>query len=60
MSSLLLELRSKTFALNEFHRFEGMSNTDDNSIIFPISANDRIKATWSMGLEFMQTVLPDP
>jgi len=31
--------------VDEFHRFEGMSNPDDNSIVFAISSDDGIKGT---------------
>jgi hypothetical protein len=31
------------FVIDEFHRFEGMSNTDDNSIVYAISSKDGLK-----------------
>ena len=43
--SLSLELHPENFAVDEFHRFEGMSNTDDNSIVYAISSNDGVKGT---------------
>jgi hypothetical protein len=43
--SLSLELHPENFEVDEFHRFEGMSNTDDNSIVFAISSKDGIKGT---------------
>jgi len=43
--SLSLELHPENFAVDEFHRFEGMSNPDDNSIVFAISSDDGIKGT---------------
>jgi hypothetical protein len=43
--SLSLELHPENFSIDEFHRFEGMSNPDDNSIVFAISSNDGIKGT---------------
>jgi hypothetical protein len=38
-----LQLHPEDFAVDEFYRFEGMSNTDDNSILFAISSTDGIK-----------------
>ena len=43
--SLSLELHPENFEVDEFHRFEGMSNPDDNSIVFAISSKDGIKGT---------------
>ena len=43
--ALSLELHPENFRVDEFHRFEGMSSTDDNSIVFAISSNDGIKGT---------------
>jgi hypothetical protein len=42
-ASLDLRLHPNDFVIDEFHRFEGMSNTDDNSIVFAISSKDGIK-----------------
>jgi hypothetical protein len=33
------------FVVDEYHRFEGMSNPDDNSIVFAISSSDGVKGT---------------
>ena len=43
--SLSLQLHPEKFKIDEFHRFEGMSDPDDNSIVFAISSNDGIKGT---------------
>jgi hypothetical protein len=43
--SLDLELHPENFAVDEYHRFEGMSNPDDNSIIYAISSKDGVKGT---------------
>jgi len=37
-SPLSLQLRPEDFSIDEVHRFEGMSNPDDNSILFAISS----------------------
>lgn len=34
-----------TFHIDEFHRFEGMSDPDDMSIIFAITTGDGLKGT---------------
>src|SRR5687767_11147916 len=44
-ASLSLALHPENFTVDEFHRFEGMSNPDDNSIIFAISSKDGVKGT---------------
>jgi hypothetical protein len=44
-ASLNLEIHPEDFVVDEFHRFEGMSNPDDNSIIFAISSKDGTKGT---------------
>ncbi|WZL90024.1 phosphoribosylpyrophosphate synthetase [Salinimicrobium sp. 3283s] len=36
--SLKLEIHPQDFLVNEVYRFEGMSSTDDNSILFAISS----------------------
>jgi hypothetical protein len=33
----------ENFNIDEYYRFEGMSNTDDNSIVFAISSKDGVK-----------------
>jgi len=38
-----LTLNPESFAVEEFHRFEGMSSTDDNSIVYAISSNEGVK-----------------
>jgi hypothetical protein len=38
-----LQLHPEDFTVDEFYRFEGMSNTDDNSILFAISSTDGVK-----------------
>src|SRR5687767_13764593 len=40
-----LELHPVNFTVDEFHRFEGMSNPDDNCIVFAISSKDGVKGT---------------
>lgn len=44
-ASLNLQLHPEDFKVDEFYRFEGMSNPDDNSIIFAISSKDGLKGT---------------
>jgi len=41
--SLKLQLTPEHFTVDEFHRFEGMSSTDDNSIVFAISSDTGAK-----------------
>ena len=41
--ALQLKLDPESFAVDEFHRFEGMSSTDDNSIVYAISSNEGVK-----------------
>jgi hypothetical protein len=41
--SLQLRLMPEMFTVDEFHRFEGMSSTDDNSIVFAISSKNGLK-----------------
>jgi hypothetical protein len=38
-----LQLHPEDFVIDEFYRFEGMSNTDDNTIVFAISSGNGIK-----------------
>jgi hypothetical protein len=44
-ASLNLQLHPEDFKVDEFYRFEGMSNPDDNSIIFAISSKTGVKGT---------------
>lgn len=44
-ASLDLQLHPEHFSIDEYYRFEGDSNPDDNSIIYAISSNDGIKGT---------------
>jgi hypothetical protein len=41
--SLSLQLNPEDFQVDEFYRFEGMSNPDDNSILFAISSSQGVK-----------------
>lgn len=38
-----LELHPEDFEVDEVHRFEGMSSTDDNSILYAISSKKGVK-----------------
>ncbi len=38
-----LQWHPEDFRIDEFYRFEGMSNPSDNSIVFAISSKDGIK-----------------
>ena len=40
---LQLHLNPENFTVDEFHRFEGMSSTDDNSIVFAITSDEGVK-----------------
>jgi hypothetical protein len=42
-SSLNLKLHPEDFNVDEFYRFEGMSNPDDNAIVFAISSKEGVK-----------------
>lgn len=44
-TSLKLEINPEDFHVDEVHRFEGMSSTDDNSIVYAITASTGIKGT---------------
>lgn len=44
-ASLKLEIQPGDFEIDELHRFEGMSSTDDNSILYAISSKNGIKGT---------------
>ncbi|MDF0716651.1 phosphoribosylpyrophosphate synthetase [Muricauda sp. 334s03] len=39
-ASLELEIHPEDFDVDETHRFEGMSSTDDNSVLYAISSKD--------------------
>lgn len=41
--SLKLQLMPENFTVDEYHRFEGMSSTDDNSIVFAITSDTGLK-----------------
>ena len=43
--SLKLEIHPEDFEIDELHRFEGMSSTDDNSILYAISSKNGIMGT---------------
>lgn len=42
-SALRLQWKPENFTVDEYHRFEGMSDPDDNSIVFAISSKDGVK-----------------
>ena len=39
-ASLKMEIQPEDFDVDETHRFEGMSSTDDNSVLYAISSKD--------------------
>lgn len=41
--ALQLRLSPEKFTVDEFYRFEGMSSTDDNSIVFAITSDRGVK-----------------
>ncbi len=41
--ALQLKLSPEQFTVDEYHRFEGMSSTDDNSIVFAITSDNGVK-----------------
>lgn len=41
--ALQLQINPERFVVDEFYRFEGMSSTDDNSIVFAISSDNGLK-----------------
>ena len=41
--ALQLQLTPEHFTIDEYHRFEGMSSTDDNSIVFAITSDKGVK-----------------
>jgi len=40
-----LHVHPEDFTVEEFYRFEGMSSTDDNSVLFAISSEDGLRGT---------------
>jgi hypothetical protein len=44
-TSLNVQVNPEHFVVDEYHRFEGMSNPDDNSIVFAISSDEGVKGT---------------
>ncbi|WP_445711288.1 phosphoribosylpyrophosphate synthetase [Flavobacterium sp.] len=42
-ASLKIEIHPEDFEVDAFYRFEGMSSTDDNSILYAISSKEGIK-----------------
>ena len=42
-ASLKLQWHPEDFTVDEFYRFEGMSSTDDSSIVYAISSKDGVK-----------------
>ncbi|SNZ01401.1 phosphoribosylpyrophosphate synthetase [Flagellimonas pacifica] len=42
-AGLKLEIHPEDFKVDEIYRFEGMSSTDDNSILYAISSKNDIK-----------------
>jgi hypothetical protein len=42
-SSLQIQVHPEDFEITEVHRFEGMSNPDDNSVLYGIEAKNGIK-----------------
>ena len=42
-ASLKIEIRPEDFKVDKIYRFEGMSSTDDNSILYAISSKKGIK-----------------
>ena len=44
-ASLKIEIKPEDFKVDEIHRFEGMSSTDDNSILYAISSKEGIQGT---------------
>ena len=43
--ALDLQIHPSNFVVDEFYRFEGMTNPDDNSVLFAITSNDGLKGT---------------
>ena len=44
-NALKLKLHPEDFKVDEFYRFEGMSSTDDNSVLYAIHSIKGIKGT---------------
>ncbi|ADF54545.1 MAG: phosphoribosylpyrophosphate synthetase [Zunongwangia sp.] len=42
-NALKLKFHPEDFEVDEMHRFEGMSSTDDNSVLYAISSKNGIK-----------------
>lgn len=42
---LNIALHPEDFHVDEVHRFEGMSSTDDNSVVYAITSRDGVKGT---------------
>jgi len=42
-NSLKLKLHPEDFEVDEMHRFEGMSSTDDNSVLYAIQSKRGVK-----------------
>ncbi|WP_111309777.1 phosphoribosylpyrophosphate synthetase [Confluentibacter sediminis] len=42
-NALKLKLHPEDFDVDEVHRFEGMSSTDDNSVLYAISSKKGVK-----------------
>ncbi|MAS18664.1 MAG: phosphoribosylpyrophosphate synthetase [Leeuwenhoekiella sp.] len=42
-NALKLKLHPEDFDVDEMHRYEGMSSTDDNSVLYAISSKNGIK-----------------
>ncbi|CAM3782212.1 hypothetical protein FLGE108171_14785 [Flavobacterium gelidilacus] len=42
-ASLSIEIHPEDFEVDQFYRFEGMSSTDDNSILYAISSKNGVK-----------------
>ena len=42
-ASLKIEIRPEDFKVDHMYRFEGMSSTDDNSVLYAISSKNEIK-----------------
>ncbi|MEZ7496988.1 phosphoribosylpyrophosphate synthetase [Leeuwenhoekiella aequorea] len=42
-NALKLKLHPEDFDVDEIHRFEGMSSTDDNSVLYAISSKNEMK-----------------
>ena len=42
---LQLELQPEQFSIDETYRFEGMSNHDDNAVVYAVSASPELRGT---------------